>query len=122
MPYRSSLLLLYKFRIPRAGQIEIALRDPLRLLLKAVQHIDCIFKLRNIHHSEDTRLIPDPNLLYSGSHDRHWLEILRLQPILYAIKLVSCISSRFLWKVAEVIQGASPELESFAATFLGSFA
>jgi hypothetical protein len=47
MPYRSSLLLLYKFRIPLAGQVEIALRGALRLflrlLLKAVQHIDCIF-------------------------------------------------------------------------------
>ena len=61
MPYRSSLLLLYKFRIPLAGKVEIALRGSLRLLLKTVQHIDRIFKLRHIQHAEDTRFIFDPN-------------------------------------------------------------
>ena len=59
MPYRSSLLLLYKFRIPLAGKIEIALGRPLSLLLKTEQHIDRIFWLRHIQHPKDTRFMLD---------------------------------------------------------------
>jgi hypothetical protein len=118
MPYRSSLLLLYKFRIPLAGQVEIALRRPLRLFLKTVQYIDRIFKPRHIQYAEDTRFIFDPNLLHSGSNIRHRLEIFRFQPVLHAVKLVSCLSPRVLGKFAEILQGTSPELEVFHRGFL----
>src|SRR5208283_982969 len=59
MPYRSSLLLLYKFRIPLAGKVEIALLGSLRLLLKTVQHIDRILNFATYN----TRKIPASSLI-----------------------------------------------------------
>jgi NDP-sugar pyrophosphorylase family protein len=104
-------MLPYKLRIPLSGQIEIALRGALRLLLKAVQHIDGIFEPGNINHTEDPGFIFDPKFLYALSHIRHWFEIGRLQPILHAVKLVSGVSPRVPWKVAKVMPRGSPELE-----------
>lgn len=95
--------------------MEIFLAGFLCLLLKAVKHVDRTGKLGNIDHPECPESIVNPYFFNTLPYRVHGFPVVRFQPFLNLIDLVSCYSPCRKRKVTKIVEGTASELNGLGS-------
>jgi hypothetical protein len=83
-------LLLLEFLISSRRKLNVCPACLLGLLLKTVEYIDAFRKLRNIEDTEDSMLIPYPDLTNPLTDARHRFPVAGIAAFLNEGQLLSC--------------------------------
>jgi hypothetical protein len=107
--------LLHQIPVASRGQVEIRFAGLLCLLLKAVQHVDDISKLGYVDHPKRSFFLPNPYFADARPDHVHRLPVIRVAALLHLVDLMASLPTGTNRKVAEVVQGTSPEFNGLGA-------
>lgn len=71
--------------------------------MEAVKDINGVRELRHIDDAERARCVPNANLLHPCPDTLHGFPVVRLQPMLHQVELVSSFAARRFRKSAQVV-------------------
>jgi hypothetical protein len=109
------------FPQPRRRQIHISFRRLRRLLLERVKHVDHIGERGHIDHPKGAGSFANPDLANARANRRHGPPIIRVEPTLYTIQLVSCLPSGIRGETPKIVQRAAEERDRFhTPSYIGS--
>jgi hypothetical protein len=80
-----------------------------------MQHIDGTREFSDVHYSERSSIVPNPNLLHTWAYRAHWLPIVRFAAALNLIGLIACFAPSREGEGAQIIKGAASEFNGFGA-------